>query len=192
MSEPGQAPVPTTVTQAMAMAEAGLAWLAMADVASVPAAEQAECLRALERIESRHTTARARVLGVFNAQAGYEDDGHGSARSWLRWQTRVTGSAAGGALGWSRRLSAHPDVAGALAGGEVSPSWARQLCDWTELLPEASALRRTRSCWARHCQEQTCQIWAGLPRRCAGMTGSPTAGSGWRQPSAVRGSWTVI
>jgi Domain of unknown function (DUF222)/HNH endonuclease len=136
MSEPGQAPAPTTVSQAVAMAEAGLAWLATADVASLPAAEQAECLRALERMESRHTAARARVLGVFNAQAGYEDDGHGSARSWLRWQTRVTGTAAGGAIGWSRRLSAHPDVAGALAGGEISPSWARQLCDWTELLPE--------------------------------------------------------
>ena len=45
-------------------------------------------------------------------------------------------SAAGAAVGWARRLSAHPAVAGALAAGTLSPSWARQICDWTDLLPE--------------------------------------------------------
>jgi Domain of unknown function (DUF222) len=135
---PIQPPAPATVAEAMEMAQAGLARLATADVASLPTAEQAECLLALERMESWHTAGRARVLGAFSAQAGYEDDGHGSARSWLRWQTRVTSAAAGGALGWSRRLSAHPAVAGALARAEISPSWARQLCDWTDLLPEAN------------------------------------------------------
>ena len=131
-----QPPAPATVAEAMKMAQAGLARLATADVASLPTAEQADCLRALERMESWHTAARARVLRAFSAQAGYEDDGHGSARSWLRWQTRVTVGAADGALGWSRRLSAHPAVAMALAGAEISPSWARQLCGWTDLLPE--------------------------------------------------------
>ena len=29
-------------------------------------------------------------LAAFTAQDGYEDDGQGSARTWLRWQTRVT------------------------------------------------------------------------------------------------------
>jgi Domain of unknown function (DUF222) len=135
MCQPGQPPVPTTVAEAVAMAEAGLAHLATADLASVPTAQQADCLRALERMESRHTAARAGVLSAFNAQSGFEDDGHGSARTWLKWRTRVTGGAADGALGWVRRLSAHPAVRDAMASGEISQSWARQLCTWSDLLP---------------------------------------------------------
>jgi hypothetical protein len=43
----GQAPaVPTTAAQAVAMVQAGLGWLATADAASLPAALQADCLRA--------------------------------------------------------------------------------------------------------------------------------------------------
>src|SRR5690349_15546568 len=68
--------------------------------------------------------------------AGFEDDGHGSARTWLKWQTRITAGAAAGAVGWTRRLSAHPAIAGALAAGDLSESWARQLCEWTGRLPE--------------------------------------------------------
>jgi Domain of unknown function (DUF222)/HNH endonuclease len=136
MCLPGQLPEPDTVAEAMAMAEAGLARLASAEAASLTTAEQADCLRALERVESRHTAARAGVLRAFHAQGGYEDDGHGAARSWLKWQTRVTGGAAAGAIAWMRRLSAHPAVGDALAGAEISQSWARQICEWTDLLPE--------------------------------------------------------
>jgi hypothetical protein len=136
MCKPSQPHVPATVAEAMAMVRTGLGWLATADVASLPTAAQADCLRGLERAESMHTAARSRVLGAFNAQAGYEDDGCGSARTWLKSQTRVTGGAAAGALGWMRRQVAHPAVGEALAAGEISGSWARQLCDWTDLLPE--------------------------------------------------------
>jgi hypothetical protein len=122
MCLPGQAPpVLATAADAAAMAQAVLGWLAAADIASLTTAEQADCLRALERAESTHTAARARVLAAFTAQAGYEGDGHGSAKTWLRWQTRVTGGAAAGAVGWARRLAAHPAVGDALAAGEISP-----------------------------------------------------------------------
>jgi hypothetical protein len=33
-------------------------------------------------------------------------------------------------------LAAHPVIAGALAAGQISASWARQICDWTGQLPE--------------------------------------------------------
>src|SRR5258708_39063197 len=33
------------------------------------------------------------------------------------------------------RLAAHPVIAAALAGGEVSVSWGRQIGDWTDPLP---------------------------------------------------------
>src|SRR5215469_10798417 len=133
---PGQAsPVPATAADAVAMAQAALSWLAAADAGSLTTAEQADCLRALEQAGSMHTAARARVLAAFTAQGGHEDDGHGSARTWLKWQTRITGGAAGGALGWARRLAAHPAVGAALAAGEISESWARQICGWTDRLP---------------------------------------------------------
>src|SRR5215467_11444427 len=122
---------PATVTEALAMLHRALDHLNAADHASVPAAVQAEALRALERAQAKHTAARARVLGAFAGQAAYEDDGQGSARTWLRWQTRVTTGAAAGAVGWVRRLAAHPVIGNALAAGELSESWARQVCAWT-------------------------------------------------------------
>jgi hypothetical protein len=57
-------------------------------------------------------------------------------RTWLRWQTQVTGAAASASVGWMRRLRAHPAIAAALAGGRVSASWAREICEWTDRLPE--------------------------------------------------------
>jgi hypothetical protein len=125
---------PATPAAALAMLEAALDALNAADAASLPGAVQAECLRALERAEAKHTAARAAVLAAFTAQGTFEHDGQGSARSWLKWQTRITGGAAAGALGWAKRLSAHPAVARALAAGSVSASWAREICGWTDLL----------------------------------------------------------
>jgi hypothetical protein len=131
-------PVPATAADAVAMAQAGLSWLAAADAGSLTTAEQADCLRALEQAESVHTAARARVLAAFTARGGYEDDGHGTAKTWLRWQTRISRGAAAGAVGWMRRLAAHPAVRHALAAGDLSESWARQICAWTDLLPETA------------------------------------------------------
>ncbi len=137
MCLPGQAPpVPATAADAAAMAQAALSWLAAADPATLTPAEQADCLRALEQAGSMRTAARARVLAAFHARGRCEDDGHGSTRTWLKWQTRITGGAAAGALGWMRRLSAHPAIGDALARAEISESWARQICEWTEKLPE--------------------------------------------------------
>jgi hypothetical protein len=98
----GQVPAPASAAQALAMVAAGLGWLADADAASMPAGVQAECLRGLERAASVHIAARSRVLSAFHAQGGFGDDGQGSARTWLEWQTRVTGGAAYGAMGWMR------------------------------------------------------------------------------------------
>jgi uncharacterized protein DUF222/HNH endonuclease len=126
---------PAGVTGALAMLDRALAALASCDAGSLPTGVQADALRALERAEARHTAARARILAAFAAQDGYEDDGQGSARVWLRWQTRITKGAAAGAVGWARRLAAHPVIAEALAAGQISASWARAVCGWSERLP---------------------------------------------------------
>jgi 5-methylcytosine-specific restriction endonuclease McrA len=126
---------PATVGEALGMLDRALDHLNAANAASLPVSIQAETLRRLERVLAKHTAARARALAAFAGQAAYEDDGHGSARTWLGWQTRVTTGAAAGAVGWVRRLAAHPVIGDALAAGEVSESWAKQLCAWTDRLP---------------------------------------------------------
>jgi len=126
---------PVSVTSALGMLDRALGCLAALDTAGLPTAVQAEALLALERAEARHTAARARLLAAFAAQGGYEDEGHGSARAWLRWRARITAGAAAGAVGWARRLAAHPVIAAELAAGELSESWAREFCSWTDRLP---------------------------------------------------------
>src|SRR5215467_12818716 len=136
MCLPGHPPAPpATAGEALAAISAGLDYLSAADVASLTTAEQAGCLRALEQATARHTAARSRVLAAFHAQDGSAGDGHGSTRTWLKWQTRISGGAASDAMGWLRRLSAHPAVADALAAAQVSESFARAICTWTDLLP---------------------------------------------------------
>jgi Domain of unknown function (DUF222)/HNH endonuclease len=122
---------------ALAAIRAGLAYLNTADAGSMSPDEQAQCLRELERAEAGYTAARARVLAAFTAQGGFEQDGQHCARSWLKWQTRITGGAAAGAVGWMKRLAAHLAVDRALAAGTMSASWAREVCAWSDLLPES-------------------------------------------------------
>jgi hypothetical protein len=131
-------PSPESMGEALAMISAGIAWLADADVASAPAAAQAECLRGLERARSAQTVAQARVLGAFDAGLGFEGDACRSPRTWLMWQTQVTGACASAAVAWVRRLRVHPAVRDALRAGTISESWARQICDWTDDLPDTA------------------------------------------------------
>lgn len=129
------ASVPSSASEALAALRGGLAFLAGADPRTLTSVERADCLRELERAESVRVAARSAVLTAFEADCGFADDGHGGSRSWLRWQARITGAAAAGAVRWTRRLAEHQAVRGALAGGELSVSWAREICDWTDQLP---------------------------------------------------------
>ena len=128
---------PANAAEALAAVRAGLDYLATADPAELTTGEQADCIRGLAAAESVHVAAASRLLAGFDAANGYAAYGQISARAWLRWQTRVTRPAAAAATGWTRRLAAHPAVAAALAAAALSPSWARAICDWTDLLPEA-------------------------------------------------------
>ncbi len=134
----GSTGLPSSTGEALAVLEGALAFLTAADAAALSAGEQADVLRGLERAESARTAARSSVLAAFTAGRGFEADGQASARAWLAWQTRVTGGAAAAATGWARRLAAHPAVRAALAAGTLSASWARQVCDWSDVLPPAA------------------------------------------------------
>ncbi len=126
---------PTSAGEALAAVRAGLAYLNGMDAADLPGPAQADCLRELAKAEAAYTAAHARVLAAFTASGGHEDDGQHTARAWLKWQTQITSGAAAGAVGWTRRLAAHPAISTALADGAISPSWARAIARWTDLLP---------------------------------------------------------
>src|SRR5207248_9808097 len=118
------------------MVRAGLGYLAAADAAQLAAATQAECLRELEQTDAIATAARASMLGGFTAGQGYAGDAAYSARAWLIHQTRITSGAAVGHTAWARRVATNPRVVTALAAGQVTESYGRLICLWTNRLPE--------------------------------------------------------
>ena len=98
------------------MLDASLDYLAATDWASLGTQAHGEMLAQLQRTQTRLTAVNAAVLAAFTAQAGYEPDGHRSARAWLIGKTGISTGAAGGAVGWQRRIGraaqsrfSHPD-----------------------------------------------------------------------------------
>src|SRR5215469_10849212 len=129
---------PADAAQALAFVSAGLEFLAHADPAEWPEGLQADCLRELAVAESRQAAAHARILTAFSVPGGgLNGDGHRSPRVWLTWQTAATRKAAGAKVAWMHQLASHPVIAAALAGGDISLSWARQITDWTDPLPDS-------------------------------------------------------
>jgi hypothetical protein len=131
------APTPASACEAIGMVLAGLGWLARADFRQSPAAVQADCLRKLENARSMQAAAHAAILSAFDRGEGYADDGQGTARTWLRWQTNVTAADASSSVAWMRTLRAHPLIADALARTRITVPVARLLCAWSDKLPES-------------------------------------------------------
>jgi hypothetical protein len=132
----GTAPAFASVSEAMDMVQAGLSYLAAADAAQLDAGTQAECLRRLEQTDAIATAARASFLSAFTAGQGYSADADYSARAWLMHRTGITRAAAASHTAWANRAETHPAVVAALAAGELSESYGRVICQWTDKLPE--------------------------------------------------------
>jgi hypothetical protein len=128
---------PGSADEALDMVHAGLRYLAAADATAMAAAEQARCLRRLEQADAVGTAARASVLSAFTAGRGYCEDGAYSPSAWLIHQTGITRGAAAGHTAWAGRAAGHQLVMAALAAGQVTESYARMICLWTDKLPEA-------------------------------------------------------
>jgi len=129
---------PASAREALDMVRAGLGYLAAADATQLATETQAQCLRELEQADAMSTAARASVLAAFTAAQGYADDADYSARTWLMHKTQLTKGAAAGHTAWARRAATHRLVVAAMAGGEISESYARTLCLWTDKLPQDS------------------------------------------------------
>jgi hypothetical protein len=121
--------------EALDVVRAGLRFLAAADATELTCEEQAEILRGLERANSMACAARTSVLGAFTAGKGYAADADYSPRSWLMHQTQITQGQSGAHTAWVKRAARHPALCAALAAEEMSESYARTLCTWTDKLP---------------------------------------------------------
>ena len=130
------APAFASADEAMDMVHAGLRYLADADATAMAAETQARCLQMLERSTAIGTAARSSVLAAFTSGQGYCADADYSPRAWLIHKTRITRGAAVACTAWARRAAAHPEVAAVLAAGEMSESYARMICGWTDKLPQ--------------------------------------------------------
>ena len=129
-------PPPASIAQALGMLRSAMGYLSAADATAMAAETQAQCLQALEQINSMGTAARASLLAAFTSGQGYTADADYSPRAWLIHKTRITKGAAVAYTAWVRRAAAHPEVAGVLAAGEMSESFARMICLWTDKLPQ--------------------------------------------------------
>ena len=126
----------TSAKEAAELVRAGLGFLAAADATAMAAETQAQCLQILEQATAMGTAARASILAAFTAAQGYSADADYSPRAWLIHKTGITQGTAVAHTAWVRRAAAHPQVAAALAEGEISESVARTICQWTDKLPE--------------------------------------------------------
>ena len=190
-------PVFASTREALGMLRVAMGYLAAADPTTLAADAQAERLQELEQIDAIEAAARAKILGAFTAGQGYCADGDYSPRSWLIHRTRHR-VATGGHVAWARRAAAHPQVAAALAGGQIpSESYARKLCDWTDKLPGDCRDAADAILVAASAAGAALAGWLSWPRRCTpgpaqNMTGTPsrrsrTGGSRWRLRSAAPG-----
>ena len=131
-------PVPAfpSVADAMSAVQAGLRFVAAADATQMSAQAQAEALQMMERASAIVTAARASVLSAFTAGQGYSADAAYSPRAWLIHHTRVTKVVAVAHTAWANRTVTHPQVVAALAADDLSESYGRTICQWTDKLPE--------------------------------------------------------
>jgi uncharacterized protein DUF222 len=136
MATAPEIPVFADAGEALEMVCAALGFLASFDAAQLDTEAQAEYLRGLEQADAVATAARASVLSVFTARQGYHDDADYSARAWLVRRTGITRGAASGHTAWARRVLTHPKVVAALAAATVSESIGREICRWTDRLPD--------------------------------------------------------
>ena len=131
----GNVPAFASVADAMSAVQAGLRFVAAADATQMSAQAQAEALQMMERANAIVTATRASVLSAFTSGQGYSADADYSPRAWLIHKTRVTKVVAVAHTAWAKRMATHPQVVAALAAGDLSESYGRAICQWTDKLP---------------------------------------------------------
>ena len=105
----------------------GMRFLAELDAASMPGPVIADALRALEQADAMEAVARGRMLWMFDTDRGYEGEGYGGVRSFVRFGTRVTKGQANAHVALIRFRGEHAPFEQALLGGYLSLSVAKRV-----------------------------------------------------------------
>src|SRR5580700_5385259 len=124
-----------SVAEALRMTRAGLDYLNGPGAADLDPAACGSVLRSLGEIEATFTAAHAAVLARFDAADAHDSDGYGTSAAWLMAMTDMTRGDAKTKVRRMRLLRGHPEMAGALADGDISQSQAMAIAEWTKKLP---------------------------------------------------------
>src|ERR1700746_2127482 len=124
-----------SVADALRMMNAGLDYLNGPGIDELDAASYGTVLRSLAEVQAKFTAAHASVLARFDAADAHDSDGYGTSASWLDAMANMTRPDAKAEVRQMRLLRDHPALAGALAAGDISKSWAMAIAEWTRKLP---------------------------------------------------------
>ena len=124
-----------SVAEALRMANATMDYLNGPDGADLDAAACGLVLRSLAEVRAKFTAAHASVLARFDAADAHDSDGYGNSAAWLMAMTDTTKPDARAEMRQMRLLRDHPEMAAALAVGDISKSWALAIAEWTKKLP---------------------------------------------------------
>src|SRR5215831_20248402 len=127
--------MPGSVAEALRMAHASMDYLNSPAAEDVPAAACGQALIALGEIQAKHAAAYARLLRRFDALDAHDADGYGTSAAWLAAMAKMAKKDAQAAVRRMRQLTRRPHLHDALARGELSESWARELDRWLTELP---------------------------------------------------------
>jgi hypothetical protein len=126
-----------SVREALRLAGAGLDYLNSPQAADMDPAAMGEVLAALGDLQGKLAAAHATFLRRFDATNAHDADGYGSSSAWLAAKGRMTRQDARAAVRQMRQFSERPGLHDAVAGGDLSRSWAAAIADWTRKLPVA-------------------------------------------------------
>jgi uncharacterized protein DUF222 len=127
--------VPVSAGEALEMIDAAL------DFLNGPAREQlgvsalGGVLTRLSAIGAKYSAAWNYYLSKFDANDCHDADGYQTSAAWLAHKTQTKLSAARGQVRQMRLVTARPALDAAMAAGELSQSWAREIIAWTKELP---------------------------------------------------------
>ena len=127
--------LPGSVAEALRMATASMDYLNGPGAVELDANASGSVLRSLGEVQAKFTAAHAAVLSRFDAADAHDTDGYGNSAAWLMAMTDMTKPDARAEVRQMRLLRDHAALAGALAAGDISKSWALAIAEWTKKLP---------------------------------------------------------
>jgi hypothetical protein len=126
---------PGSIADALRLGDAFADYLNSPAAAGLDGAACGEVLIALGGIQAKLEAAYSGLLRKFDAAGAHNADGYGSSSAWLAAKAQLTGKDARAAVRQMRRLGDRRHLAGALAAGGITGSWAAAVSGWTRKLP---------------------------------------------------------